>query len=38
MGYGTGCNLNSDKFLEINYKSPVVVEIIDEEEKKEITL
>jgi uncharacterized protein len=33
MGYGTSSNLHSDKFWEINYKIPVVVEIIDEEEK-----
>lgn len=33
MGYGTSSNLHSDKFWEINYKVPVVVEIIDEEEK-----
>lgn len=33
MGYGTSSNLHSDKFWEINYKVPVVVEIIDKEEK-----
>lgn len=33
MGYGTSSNLHSDKFWEINVKIPVVVEIIDEEEK-----
>ena len=33
MGYGASSKLHSDKFWEIVEKVPVVVEIIDEEEK-----
>ncbi len=33
MGFGTSSNLHSDKFWELIDKVPVVVEIVDEEEK-----
>lgn len=33
MGYGASSPLISDKFWEINYKVPVIVEIIDDEDK-----
>lgn len=33
MGYGTSSNLHSDKFWEFINKVPVVVEIVDEEDK-----
>lgn len=33
MGYGAGRKMVSDKFWELGGKTPVVVEIIDEEEK-----
>lgn len=33
MGYGTSSHLRSDKFWEMNYKVPVIIEIIDKEDK-----
>ncbi len=33
MGCGTSSTLHSDKFWEINEKVPVIIEIVDEEEK-----
>lgn len=33
MGYGRSSQLRSNKFWELNEKVPVIVEIIDEEEK-----
>lgn len=35
MGYGASSELRSDKFWELTEKLPVVVEIVDEEEKIE---
>ena len=33
MGYGASSELHSDKFSELTEKIPVIIEIIDEEEK-----
>lgn len=33
MGYGASSELHSDKFWELTEKIPVIIEIIDEEEK-----
>jgi PII-like signaling protein len=35
MGYGASSNLRSDKFWELNTKVPMMIEIIDEENKIE---